>query len=123
MMRSACCSISQSFCNRLDGDTYPSILGLEAFSLPDWHVDGIYPIAISGHDSGNDHLHALGCRCLQNGPDHHDPTSPHDTTFPTISIGSQECDDCAYEAAEVVDSSDDAFELGVGIVKVGAKRR
>ena len=122
MMRSAFHTISQSFCNRLDGDTYTSIMSLKAFSLPDWHVDGIYPIANSCHDSGDDHLHTLGCRCLQDGPDHHDPASPRDATFSTVSIGSQEGDDCAYETAEVVDSSDDAFELGAGVVKVGAKR-
>ena len=90
MMRSAFCFFSQSLCDRLDGDTYTSVLGLEAFSLPDWHVDGIYPIADSCHDSGDDHLHALGCRCLQDGADDNDPTSPHETTFTDISIVSQE---------------------------------
>lgn len=113
--------MSQSSCNRLDGETYTSILGLEAFSLPDWHVDGIYPIANSCHDSGDDHLHAFRCRCLQDGPYHHDPTSPRDTTFPAISIGSQERNDCAYETAEVVDTGDDAFELGAWVVEIGTK--
>lgn len=96
-------------------------MGLEAFSLPDWYVDGIYSIANSRHDPGDDHLYALGCGCLQNGPDHHDPTSPHDTTFPTISIGSQESDNCTDETAEVVDTGDDAFELGAWVVEVGTK--
>ena len=121
MMRSAFGTISQISCNQEDGDTYTSILGLEAFSLPDWYVDGIYPIAYSCHDSGDDHLHALDGRCLQDGSDNHDPTSPRDTTFPTISIGSQESDNCTYETAEVVDTGDDAFELGAWVVEVSTK--
>ena len=120
-MRRAFRIISQSFCKRLDGDTYTSVLGLEAFSLPDWYVDGIYPIANSCHDSGDDHLNALGRRCLQNGPDHHNPTSPRDATFPTISIGSQESYNCTNEAAEVVDTGDDAFELSAWVVEIGSK--
>ena len=120
-MRSAFCFLSQGCRDPLDGDTYTSVLGLEAFSLPDWHIDGVYSIADSCHNPRDDHLHALGCRCLQNGPDHHDPASPSDTTFPTISIGSQESDDCTNETAEVVYTSDNAFELSAWVVKVGAK--
>ena len=105
----------------MERDTYTSVLGLEAFSLPDWYVDSVYPIANSCHNSGDDHLHALGCRGLQDGPDHHDPTTPRDTSFPTISIGCQESDNCAYETAEVVDTGDDAFELGAWVVEIGAK--
>lgn len=97
-------------------------MALETLSLPDRHVDCVDPIANSGHGSGNYQLHALRCRCLQNGSDYHDPASPLDTTFPPITISSQECHDCAYETTDVIDSGDDAFELGAWIVEIGAKR-
>ena len=97
-------------------------MALEALSLPNWHVYCIDPIADSRYDSGNDQLHTLACRCLQNSPNHHDPASPHDTTLPPIMISSQECHDCAYETSDVIDGGDNAFELGARIVEVGAKR-
>lgn len=98
-------------------------MALEAFSLPNWHIDCIDPVANSSHDSTNDQLHAFGCRRLENGSDYHDPASPHDTTLPTIMISSQEGHDCADETADVIDTGDDAFEIGARIVELGAKRR
>ena len=95
---------------------------LEALGLPDWHVDRIDTIANSCHNSCNDQLHALGCRCLQNGSEYHDPASSRDTTLTAVTVGSQECYDCAYEAAEVIYGGDDAFKLGARVVEVGAKR-
>ncbi len=97
-------------------------MGLEAFSLPDWHIDCIDAIAYSCDDSGNDQLHAFRCTCLQDGPNNHDPAAPHDATFPTIFISCQKCYNCAYETAEVVDAGDDALELGAWIVETCAKR-
>lgn len=115
--------ISKSVFNRLRVSNYSSIVALEALCLPDWHIDGVDSIANSCHNSGNDQLHASGCRCLQNGSSYHDPASPHDTPFPAITISSQECHDCTYETANVIDGGYDAFELGAWIVEVGAKRR
>lgn len=96
-------------------------MAFEALRLPDWNIDCINPIANSCYNSGDDQLYALGCRCLQNCSDHHDPASPQDTTFPTITISSQEGQDGTDEAADIVDSSDDAFEFGAGIIELGAK--
>lgn len=38
-------------------------------------------------------------------------------------ISSQECHNCADKTADVIDSGDDAFELGAWIIELGAKRR
>lgn len=94
----------------------------EALGLPDGHVDRIDTIANPCHNSCNDQLHALSCRCLQDGSEHHDPASPRDATLTAITVGSQECYDCAYETAEIIYGGDNAFKLGAWVVKVGAKR-
>lgn len=97
-------------------------MALKALGLPDWHVDRIDTIANSCHDSCNDQLHAFHCSCLQNSSEYHDPASSRDTTLTAITVGCQECYDCAYETAEVVYGCDNAFKLGAGIVEVEAKR-
>lgn len=38
-------------------------------------------------------------------------------------ISSQECHNCADKTADVIDSGNDAFELGAWIIELGAKRR
>ena len=120
-MRSALPTISESFRHRLPVGTHPPIVSLEAFSLPDWHIDRIDAIADPCDDSSDDQLPALHCTCLQDGPNNHDPASPHDATFSTIFVSCQKCHNCAYETAEVVDAGDDALELGAWIVETGAK--
>lgn len=97
-------------------------MALETLSLPHWHIDCIDPISNSRHDSCNNQLQASGCRGLQNGPDYHDPAPPHYTAPSTIAVSSQECDDCADETADIVDSSNDAFKLSAWIVEVGTER-
>lgn len=116
-------NISERFYDRLYLDTYASIMALEAFGLPNRHIDCIDPIANSSHDSTNDQLHAFRCRRLENGSDYHDPASPHDTALPTIVISSQEGHNCADETADIIDTGDDAFDIGARIVELGAKRR
>ena len=100
---------------------YPSIMTFKAFGLPDWHIDCIYSIADACKNSCNDQLHALPCGCLQDSSDNHDPAAPHDTTLPTISIGSQECYNCAYEAAEIIDGGDDTLKFRTRTVEPCAK--
>lgn len=115
--------LSASILDQGEEDTCSSIMALEALSLPNWYVDCIDSIANSCYDSRKDQLHALGCRRLENGPDYHDPASPQDTTFSTITISSQKGHYCTDEATDVVDSSDDAFEVGAWIVELSAKGR
>ena len=93
----------------------------KALGLPDWHIDCIHSIADACKDSRNDQLHALPCGCLQDSSNNHDPAAAHDTTLPTISIGSQECYNCACEAAEIIDGGDGTLKLSTWIVETCAK--
>ena len=100
---------------------YSSIMSLEALGLPDRHIDCVDSITNTCYESSNDQLHALPCGCLQDSSDNHDPAPPHDTTLPTKSIGSQECYNCAYEAAKVIDGGDSTLKSGARIVEPCAK--
>ena len=114
--------VSESCTDQPRVSNYSSIVALEALSLPDRHVDCIYPVANSCNDSGNYQLHALRCRSLQNSPGYHDPASTHDTTLSSTIISRQECHNCTNGTADVINSGDGPFELGAWIVEVDAKR-
>lgn len=102
-------------------EAYPSIVTFETLGLPDGNVDGVDAIANSSENSGDDHLYGFGGGCLENGSNNHDPGSPHDTALPAKAIGCQEGHDGAQEAANVVDSGDDALEVGAGFVHRSTK--
>lgn len=104
------------------GQPYPTILTLEALSLPNGNVDRVDAVTNASEDTGDGHLDLLGGRCLKDGANYHDPASPCNTALTSPPIGGQESDDCSKKAAQVVERSDDAFEDRVWVVEFISER-
>ena len=103
--------------------THPTIVALETFSLPDWHIYGVDAIADTGDNSRDDQLNVLRGGCLEYGPDDHDPASPHDTSFAAKPIRSEECDYGANKTSDVIDACNDTLKISVWVVELLAERR
>ena len=103
--------------------TYPAILALEALGLPDGYIDSIDPITHSRKQTRYNHLDLFCCGSLKDGAHDHDPTSPHNTTFPAETIGSHECNDCPDKTSYVIYASNNAFEIPIWIVEFFSEGR
>ena len=98
-------------------------MALKTLSLPDGYIDRIYTIADTGDNTGYNHLSFLCGRRLEYGANNHDPTSPHDTALATKAIGSEEGNDCTNETSHIINRSNDALEVSVGVIEFFSKRR
>lgn len=102
--------------------TYASIVGLETLGLPDGNIDSVHAIADASNDTRDDHLNFLERRGLQDCANDHDPATNSDTTLSTKTIGRQECDDGSYKTANIIDGSNDAFKIWIGVLESMTER-
>lgn len=59
---------------------------------------------------------------LQYGADDHDPASYSDTALSAKTIRGHESHTSAHKTANIVNGSDDAFQIGVRVIEVSAER-
>jgi hypothetical protein len=78
-------------------------------------------VADATHDPRDNHLHILISSSLENGADDHDPSSPHQTAFPSKLFGSDKGNNASHEATNVIDGGEDPLQVGAGVIELFSK--